>query len=203
MSVEGQPPIHIEAVDPGGYGISYELQPVGSATGGIPEGWTGESDPEITDVTRIVVPADMSAYVNLFWTDGSAQMFLSRLHPAVQIPQSRRYAISGRPCPRCGWARRGPLDAINVLAEVSLDPLPLVEDTDVVPFADLQPIKLMNQALWHFESGEPDAGLKYQQMAVSWMKANEAKEDLRQGPPLINSALECSGAGISDYCANL
>lgn len=201
-TLEGQPPIRVEALDANGYGIVFDLPATATADGGVPEGWTPpEGQPVVTDVTRLVLSPSASAYVNLFWTDGRATSFLSRLHPAVQVPESRRYRVDGSP--RGPWWGPGPVDACDVLAEVTIDPLPLVEDTDVLPLPDLQPIRLMIRALWHFESNEPDTGLKYQQMAISWMKANEAKEDLKQTPALINSVLECSGHGISEFCMDL
>ena len=113
-------------------------------------------------------------------------------HPAVVAPRFRRYEIHGAPpCPT------------DILAEVRIDPLPMTDDSEVLPFDTLEPVEWMMQALWYTKSGEIDAAQKMHALAANWLKARETTNATVQTPVISNSLFRGSPGELSMEAVNI
>jgi len=163
--------------------------------------WDDGTDPESVEpvsrdcasVFEVTLDDAAAHYVDLWCAlkDGT-RCRIAQYHPDVKVPMFRRYEISG--APRCGF---------ELLAEVRIDPLPLVEDSDVVPFDSLQPLEWMEQMRWYTKSGEFDAAQKVAQLAVQWMKAREATAAKVQTAVISNSLYRGSLGELSMEAVNI
>ena len=117
------------------------------------DGDIGSAEYDIPDVSlvrieNVAIDGDAPGYITLYAVDEADETNRYQIacyHPKVTIPMFRRYTIDGIP----------PGAPVEILAETRIDPLPLTEDTDVIPFQDpVEPIEWMIRADWAMKSGE-------------------------------------------------
>ena len=138
----------------------------------------------LCDVTRIVLPEGVSSYVSLYALSGGEFTFLSRMHPSIRIPEFRRYRIPGFSDVEDTYYR--------VLAEVKVRPLPLVADSDILPFDSLLPVQYMLQSMCSMNSGEIKTADDYRQRAVMALASRENTQQERQGIVVLNTQYDGS-----------
>ena len=138
----------------------------------------------VCDVARIVLPEGVSSYISLYALHEGEFTFLSRMHPSIRIPEFRRYRIPGFSDTEDAYYR--------VLAEVKVRPLPLVADTDVIPFDSLLPIQYMLQSMCSMNSGEIKTADDYRQRALVFLAARENTQQERQGVVVLNTQYDGS-----------
>lgn len=115
-------------------------------------------------------------------------------NPEVAVPVFRRYEIPGVP----------PGRPVEVLAETRIDPVPLVRDTDVVPFeSPVEPIEWMVRADWAMKSGEVTQAQNYRSQAMNWLKAREVADDTVQTQVVVNSVYNGSMGEVSEEADNI
>ncbi len=184
---ENQPDIVVRGIDPSGRDVAVHVPMAGvydPVTGEI----GSESDPYhveiaadqvLQTVTAAVLDDCADSYVTLFAEDAlTGDRFpVALYHPYVKVPYFRHYITPGVP----------PGVPVELLAEVRLEPLPLVRMTDVIPFDTLDPIEWMMRARWCMQSGEVDQAGKYQERAQQWLKAREIADDQVQTSVLVNN----------------
>lgn len=152
-------------------------------------------DDEFQDVVGVVVDdACAGDYTNLYALDADgSRVKVAQYHPAVAAPRFHRYEIQNmRPC-----------TGVDLLVEVRLDPLPLIHDTDIIPFDSLEPIEWMMQASWYTKSGEIEAAQKMHSLAMNWLKARETTEATVQTPVIVNSLFPGSPGEVSMEAVNI
>ena len=138
----------------------------------------------LCDISRVVLPEGVSSFVSLYALADGQFTFLSRMHPSIRIPEFRRYRIPGF---------TGTEDAYyRVLAEVRVRPLPLVADSDVMPFDSLLPIQYMLQSMCSMNSGEVKTADDYRQRAIMALASRENTQQERQGIVVLNTQYDGS-----------
>lgn len=185
---DGEPPLKVKGLDGSGtVQISVEI-PVS----------TGELDsiePEgavFSKVDAVTLDKCAGKTVRLYACRGdepSDRYQVAEYHPGIRVPAFRRYMILGMP----------PDKPVELLAEVRLDPFPLVDEDDVMPFDDLEPIQYMIMYGWKMRASEIDAAQKYLNQAQQWLKAQEVAEDTVQTPVRMNVQYDGSLGELSDY----
>lgn len=151
-------------------------------------------DTIFSTVTEVVIDSSATDYITLYAEDyaTSIRYMVATYHPSVLAPTFRHYEITGtHPGPK------------NILAEVRLDPLPLIRDTDVLPIDTLEPIEWMIMADWKLKASEVDAAQKYHQLAAQWMKAKEVTNNTVQTSIVINNRLAGSMFEVSGDAWNI
>lgn len=136
------------------------------------------------DVTRIVLPEGASSYISLYALADGEFTFLSRMHPSIRVPEFRRYRIPGFTDTEDAYYR--------VLAEVKIRPLPLVSDSDVMPFDSLLPVQYMLQSMCSMNSGEVKTADDYRQRAIMALASRENTQQERQGIVVLNTQYDGS-----------
>lgn len=184
-----QPYITVRGVDPSGRDITRQIpmveNPQYDQNGVLTSGYEPDTAPiEVEDVyqtvTGVVLDSCATEYVTLFAedTDTGERMPIALYNPYVTVPTFRQYLIPGVAPDQC----------VELLAEVRLDPLPLVRDTDIVPFDTLEPIEWMMRSNWCMQSAEVDQAQKYQDRAARWLQARQVTDDQVQTSVIINNA---------------
>lgn len=138
----------------------------------------------LCDVTRIILPDGVSSNISLYGLADGEFTFMSRMHPSVKVPEFRRYRIPGFSDVADTYYR--------VLAEVKLRSLPLIADTDVMPFDSLLPVQYMLQSMCSMNSGEVKTADDYRQRAVMALAARESVQQERQGIVVLNTQYDGS-----------
>lgn len=187
---ETPPPLRVKGILPDGEIRSIELEVAGRDTD--PDE-TGISEEKFMDVLSVALDDCAASYVDLY-AEGPAggRVPVALYHPAVKAPRFRRYEIQGAP-PR----------PVDILAEVRIDPLPMVDDAEVLPFDTLEPVEWMMQALWYTKSGEIDAAQKMHALAANWLKARETTNATVQTPVIANSLFRGSPGELSMEAVNI
>lgn len=188
--------------------------------------WTGPADFDtaiaeaskttdaISAITRVFVDSDATKYISLYVETDDVPLYVSKYHPKIQVPEFRRYRLpSANSCSTdyYGVQLTNREDALHVhtdgyyqvYAEVTLNTLPLVEDTDVLPFDSLQPLEEMLQAMWCYRSNEAKAGADFQALAQSHLKQREIQEQRRQEFVVENALYDMGAADISTRWFNV
>lgn len=151
------------------------------------------ADIRLADIHEVTVDPCAEHYVDLWCVDARGERVrIATYHPDVAVPTFRRYMVQG--------ARPG---GMELLAEVRIDPLPLVEDTDVVPFDTLEPIEWMVQMAWYVKSGEIEAAQKMMQLATAWLKQRETTAAKVQTAVISNSLYRGSLGELSMEAMNI
>lgn len=182
--------------------ITFELTPQSPTEKRVYNG------PLIRTVISVTIGdrADESArpsYIKLFMQDlcpdGTyREHCVAKYHPDVHVPEFRCYRL---PSPQAIHLRPG--EAYDILAEIQYEPLPLVEDTDVIPIPSLEPIKAMLLYEYNNQNLETDAADKYLTQAMTWITRMNSARNTQQGPTVINVQREGSLGELSDYYANV
>lgn len=151
----------------------------GALVGGADLLSTTADSPVFTAITEVVLADSTPSFVTLYAADActNTRFPMAVYHPFVKVPRFRKYTLSGVP----------PDKPVEILAEVRIDPLPLVRDDDVVPFDSLDPIEWMVRAQWCMQSAEVEQAGKYQSMAERWLKSRESVDDQFQTSVVVNN----------------
>lgn len=187
-----QPGVVVVGVGPDGtrkrvFVKSYQAPTVDFQTGQVVGVETDVRDSYADDVLiridEVVIAHDATSYINLYamGVDQTTCEELGRYNPEVKVPRFHWYEIVGLDRP-----------GYELLVEVRLDPLPLIEDCDVLPFDTLDPIEWMIMASWKFRASEIDAAQKYQNQAANWLKAREVAADTFQTTVVVNNIYQGS-----------
>lgn len=149
------------------------------------------------NVAEVVLdlPEGYGEYVTLYarYVSSDEAFPVALYNPEVDVPTFRHYMISGV----------GPNQPIEVLAEVRLEPLPLVQESDLLPFASLNPVEWVIRGDWMMKSGEPDAAQKYYAMAAQWLQSQEVVDTTVQTSFVVNSHFINSPGEISMEAVNI
>lgn len=149
---------------------------------------------EATEILGITLPADASDYISLYGVASGALTFLSRMHPKIRVPEFTRYRIPG-------FSDRA--DASHsILVECGLQPLPLSDDNEPVPFDSLRPLQYMLQSIWYAESSELEQAAKFRAVAEASLLRREDTENERQTILFINPLYDGSNGEVSNYWEN-
>ena len=141
------------------------------------------------------VGATGDRYITLYAAHGrdySIRTPIALYHPGVAAPAFRRYSAEGVP--------PGPFE---VLAEVTIDPLPLVSMSDVLPFEALEPVEWMIRADWEMRSGEVSKAEKYREDAGRWLQAQEIADETIQTSVVVNSLYSGSMGELTREMENI
>lgn len=189
-----EPPITVRGVSPTGRDVvaTIRMQPA-------------EADPldvEMTDddvlfqtITEVTIDECATEHVTLYCSLATTddRFPIAVYHPYVKAPRFRQYLIP----------ELRPGHPVDILAEVRIEPLPLVRDTDILPFDSLEPVEWMMRANWCMQSGEVDQAGKYQAAAEKWLKARELTDDQVQTSVVINNVFSNSLGEASMECYNI
>ena len=197
----GEPPVAVRGFGADGRVIRV-LLPVGSddSDGEVPAGPHGHGphvflppDTPFSEVTGVTLDDCAEHYVELWCTDAHGDEYrVATYHPDVKAPSFRRYALQG--------ARPG---GFELLAEVRMDPLPLVEGSDILPFDTLEPVEWMIQMSWYTKSGEIEAAQRMMQLATAWLKQRETTAAKVQTAVVNNSLYRGSMGEMSMEAMNI
>ena len=148
-----------------------------------------------SEVSEVVIDKCASKYVTLYAREENSGDVLkvARYHPSVRVPLFKHYHITGL----------RPGAPVEILAEVRVDPLPLVDDTDVLPFDGIEPIEYMILYAWKMKSSEIDAARKYKEEAANWLKAQEIVNDTVQTSIVFNGTSVGSLGDVSGEAFNI
>lgn len=154
------------------------------------------TDCKLVDVTSVVIDGAASAYINLYatpakenlWKDADTGYDIGKYHPEIIAPEFHRYMIPGLPEGK----------SVELLCEVRINPLPLVDDNDVLPFSSLEPVKYAMMANRYFTLGEIDAGIKYRDLAAQMLMQADKTEEKKQSFVVENMLYANSMGEMSD-----
>lgn len=200
---ESEPPISVKGTDVSGRSTKSVL-PMQSfpsyGPGGELESGVEPEDAEFGDVvygsvSDVVLDRCASRYVTLYAKDEETGEVskVALYHPSVRVPVFKHYVISGYPADR----------PVEILAEVRVDPLPMVDDDDVLPFDGVEPIEYMLLYMWKMKSSEIDAARKYKEEAANWLKSQEIVEDTVQTSIVFNGTSIGSMGDVSGEAYNI
>lgn len=212
-----QPKLHVVGLGANGERISADLdvQTGISYPDGVP---TFSNLVKFTLVERVVLDDSTDSYVTLAMRDASddtaTPVVIGHYHPEVKVPMFRRYQVAIAPHPPvfgvypvAAGANPVPLPPqggpYDILAEVRVDPLPLVDDSDVVPLPSLEPVKCMLLYQWNMETNETQAAQAYQQAAAAWLTALQNTRNVAQTPVVVNSIYGGSSGEMSNDLFNI
>lgn len=150
----------------------------------------------VTSVVLPDYPAGRSDSVTLYCADmwDPDRRFPVALYDyRVKAPQFRRYEIPGI----------HPHQHVELLVEARIDPLPLVNDDDVLPFETLDPIEWMIRSDWAMKSGEPAQAQSYRDQAAACLKRMESVDDTVQTQIVVNSVMIGTPGEISYESENI
>lgn len=157
---------------------------------------TWSSEPVQTVVEAVLeLPDNYGEYVTLYARDyaSGAVYPIAYYNPEVEVPTFRHYRISDIP----------PGMPVEILAEVRLEPLPLIKDTDVLPFSNVNPVEWVIRGDWYMKSGEADTAQKYYSMAAQWLQAQETTDTTVQTAIVVNSRFAGSPGEVSMEAENI
>lgn len=144
-------------------------------------------------VSGVVLDAFADEYITLYMMDAHGIISLAaHCHPRIQVPKFRQYRISAQTPP--------PYD---VLAEVRVDPLPLVDDDDIIPLPSLEPIKHMMLYNANLAMNEQQTAQSYLQMATNWLNQMQQADNTLQTPVVQNVLMEGSPGELTGEFWNL
>ena len=173
-----------------------------SVTGDLVPGTCEPADAALSSVVfskidSVVIPSTMTGYVTLYAADEADETNRYQIacyNPQIPVPMFRRYELAGVPDQM----------PVEILAETRIAPVPLVRDTDVVPFeAPFEPIEWMIRADWAMKSGEVNQAQNYRNQAMNWLKAHEVTDDTIQTQVVVNSVYAGSMGELSEEADNI
>lgn len=154
------------------------------------------SDDKFVDITSVVIEGTATTYINLYatpsrddlWRDTDKGFTIGVYHPSITVPEFHRYMIPGV----------APDKSVELLCEVRINPLPLVDDNDVLPFSSLEPVRHAMMANRYLALGEIDAGIKYRDLAAQFLMQVEKVEEKKQSFVVENMLYANSMGEMSD-----
>lgn len=183
-----QAPVTVTGLTPDGIRITRKYE-VGQGVYGQPPDYAAfqaSQDAPFISVESVVLDAHADEYISLWGMDQSGTVvMLGHYHPSIQVPKFRQYRIEAGP---------GPYD---ILAEVRVDPLPLIDDEDVIPIPSIEPVKLMMLYESYLILNELTTAQQYMQQAVAWLQQMQVADNTVQAPVVQNTLFEGSGGEIS------
>lgn len=146
-------------------------------------------------VESVVLDDSCTDYFTLYAEDADTcdRFPVAVYHPEVKNPRFRRYSVPGI----------GPGQPVDLLVETRIAPLPLVRDSDQLPFEGIDPVEWMINYNWCMKAGEVDKAEKFKMQAVQWLKSNEVANDTVQTQVVINSVYENSMGEVSADAFNI
>lgn len=185
-----QPPLTVTGIGLEGDEVTFKLTPRSFA-----EGRLFDEEHPVRMILSVVLDEATDGYVDLSSRPiegGHDYTVIGNYHPKDKVPLFHRYRIPN--------FRSGPCD---ILAEVQIDPWPLVDDSDIVPFPSLEPIKCMMLAQWNSQNNETSTAEKYEKQAMSWLTRFNTKKNTFQTATVLNVPYNGSMGELSDWCQNL
>ena len=188
-----QPPVAVTGQLTNGERVTRRIPVVQGTPGSAPvygDFYVEDDAPVFANVESVALGSDADDYVSL-WALGSdlRASLLGHYHPAVKVPKFRQYRIK--------TSRPGPFD---ILAEVRIDPLPLIDDDDVVPIPSLEPVRLMMLYEHQVAMNELQSAQQYMQQAMQWLQQMQVADNTVQTPVVQNVLFEGSGGDIEPSC---
>lgn len=147
-------------------------------------------------ITEVTVADGVGEYITLYASDLYAperRHPIALYNPEVEAPEFRHYEILD--------VRHG--QPLELLVETRIDPMPLVLDTDILPFPTLNPVEWVIRGDWMMKAGEVDNAQKYYGQAANWLRAQEVVKDTVQTSLVVNSVFENSMGLVSAESVNI
>lgn len=198
-----QPRVTVRGVSPDGRDISVKVVPYRNAfydDGGVlVNGSTPLSDaapaaPVFQVINEVAIEKSATKPVILFFChDTTSPSLLGVYNPKVLAPSFRHYEIQGI----------APDQPVELIVETRIDPLPLVDDSDVLPFETIEPVEWMIQSFWQTRAGELSRAETLRTQAAKWLKSLEVVNDTIQTELVVNSRYEGSLGEVSDESWNV
>lgn len=196
-----QPPVTVSGVGPDGRRVRRTIPVIQGSKCDYPV-YSDFPESNVFSVIDSVVLGDNGTFgdvackrdrhVTLFGFDSRGDAgVLGDYHPEVKVPRFRQYQVAGE---------RGPMD---LLAEVRIDPLPCVEDDDVLCVPSLEPVKLMLLHEVNLAMNEQQAAQGYLQQAVQWLSQMQVTDNTIQTPVVENVLRGLSNGAIAEEYENL
>ena len=156
--------------------------------------WSTELVQCVTEAT-LDIPDGYDEYLVLYAKDYAKGMVypLASYNPEVDIPVFRHYEINSIP----------PGRPAEILAEVRIDPLPLVKDSDVLPFQNISPVEWVIRGDWAMKANEVDTAQKYYAQAAQWLQSQEVVDTTIQTAIVVNSSFVNSPGEVSIEAVNI
>lgn len=198
----GQPALSVTGIAPDGKIVTaavpmntYPVYDGGTLVSGTAVDSAAPTGTVFNNLTSVALDECATAYVTLYAVDeANGQRYpISLYHPEVKAPTFRKYEL---PDVRPG-------QPVELLVEARIDPLPLVNPTDIVPFDCLEPIEWMIRADWCMKSGELTSAQRYHERAAQWLKAQEIANDTVQTQVVINTVVAGSPGEVSMDAFNI
>ena len=154
-----------------------------------------EAGPAVFQTVHAVTVSGQSEYVTLYAEDlvTRARWPIALYNPLVEAPEFRHYEIRDIM----------PTQPVELIVECRIDPMPLVNDSDVVPLPSFNPIEWVVRGDWQMKAGETEAAQKYYAMAASWLKSLEVVEATEQTSIVVNSVFDNSLGEVSMESVNI
>lgn len=187
-----QPPVTVTGYTPSGIRVAKELEVRQGGRDSAPEyaDFYESSDVAFASVERVVLGDGTDDYISLWGLGPSGRArLLGHYHPQERVPSLHQYRIKA--------PGRGPYD---ILAEVRVDPLPMIDDSDVVPLPSLEPIRLMLLYFHQVAINELTSAQQYLQQATQWLQQMQVADNTVQTPVVQNVLFEGSGGDIEPSC---
>lgn len=202
--IDPQPRVTVRGLGPDGREVSVKVSPYRYAyyddLGKQVAGSTRLQDaapaaPVFQVVTEVAIDKSASKPVSLYfcYTGSSEPALLGVYNPKVLAPAFRHYEVQGV----------APRQPIELIVETRIDPLPLVDDSDILPFETIEPVEWMIQSFWQVRAGELSRAETLRAQAAKWLKSLEIVNDTIQTELVVNSRYEGSLGEVSDESWNV
>lgn len=186
-----QPPVTVYATGIDGDQIKFQLTPQSES-----DALSYDKSHPVRTIERVVLDESTDNYISLYMTEvlpAKGECLIARYHPGFSVPEFRRYRLPHLPHP-------GPYE---ILAEIQYEPPDLIEDSDVIPFPTLEPIKSMILYEYSNQNLESAAAESYLKQAQEWVSRANSRNRLQQGSVTINVPYEGSVGQLCDHFDNL
>ena len=183
----------ITGTDAGGRRVRREVEIIEGNETSYPEYSEFADGNAFSAIDSVVLPSgDKPHHITLFGFDaGGDAGILGDYHPQVKVPRFRQYRVAGQ---------HGPME---ILAEVRIEPLPCVEDSDVLCVPSLEPVKFMLLHDVNLAMNELQAAQGYLQQAVQWLSQMQVTDNTIQTPVVENVLRGMSNGEIAEEYLNL
>lgn len=187
-----QPPVTVTGYTPTGIRVTQAIEVIQGTRETAPDysEFHRNSEVAFASIERVVLGEGTDDYVTLWGLGRSGRAaMLGHYHPQERVPALHQYRIKA--------PGRGPYD---LLAEVRVDPLPLIDDSDVVPLPSLEPIRLMMLYAHQVGMNELASAQQYLQQATQWLQQMQVADHTVQTPVVQNVLFEGSGGDVEPSC---